>query len=211
MLYTNQGLLGKIPDNMIQGVFEGETLAAAMSASFALNATRLPIEKPFWVIGSGLVSLANDRGETITNRDGQPMAFSVLLIRFVKNGEKAPKPSMPDATHRYPDDVVATTKDQLAVADDKIFVSTVARDVRDAVDADNQYIRIVHTGVVAEAARAAQAANESNEKALVRICKAIYAIQDKDKPWVLESRDCAKLARDGHRYPAIYVNMVPAP
>lgn len=216
MLYTNQGLLGKIPDNMIQGVFEGETLAAAMSASFALNATRLPIGKPFWVIGGGLVSLANDRGETITNRDGQPMAFPVLLIRFVKkNGEKAPKPckatELPDATHRYPDSVVATTKDQLAVADEQIFVSTVARDVRDAVDADNQYIRIVHTGVVAEAARAAQAANENNEKALIRICKAIYAIQDKDKPWVLESHDCAKLARDGHRYPAIYVNMVPTP
>lgn len=201
---------------MIQGVFEGETLAAAMSASFALNATRLPINKPFWVIGSGLVSLANDKGETIMNRQGTPMAFPVLLIRFVANkGEKAPKPcnvnELPDKTHRFPESVIATTAEQLKVSDDTIFLSTVARDVRDAVDANNQYTRIQHIGIVAEAARAAQGSNMTNETALVSICKAIYAVQDKEQPWVLESNDCAKLAHDGHRYPAIYVNLLPAP
>lgn len=201
---------------MIQGVFEGETLAAAMSASFALNATRLPINKPFWVIGGGLISLANDRGETIMNRQGTPMAFPVLLVRFVvKKGEKAPKPckvnELPDKTHRFPESVIATTADQLNVAVDTIFLSTVARDVRDAVDANNQYTRIQHTGIVAEAARTAQTANMNNEAALISICNAIYAVQDKDQPWILESKDCAKLARDGHRYPAIYVNLLPAP
>lgn len=201
---------------MIQGVFEGETLAAAMSASFALNATRLPINKPFWVIGGGLVSLSNDRGETIMNRQGTPMAFPVLLIRFVvKKGEKAPEPckanELADKTHRFPENTIATTNEQLKMADDTIFLSTVARDVRDAVDANNQYTRIQHTGIVAEAARTAQASNMTNELALTSICKAIYTMQDKDQPWILESNDCAKLARDGHRYPAIYVNLLPAP
>lgn len=216
MLHADFGLSAKIPDNMIQGNFERENLSAALSASFALNATRLPVNKPFWVIGSGLVSLQSDSGETIMNRNGTPMSFPVLLIRLVKaSGEKAPTScsanALPNKTQRFPESVVATTADQLREAEDTLFVSTVARDVRDAVDANNQYVRIAHTGVVADAARAAQAANYTNEAALVAICKAIYAVQDSDKAWVLKPRDCTKLTRDGRRYPTIYVDMVPAP
>lgn len=197
---------------MIQGIFEGETLAAVLNATFALSATRLPVNKPFFVVGSSIVSLKNDKGEMIMNRDGSPMPFPVLLIRFANKGDSAPTKcaanKVPTKVQRFPAEVVtATIPTEDGVVSDTLFVSTIARDVRDAVDESNQFVRIQHTGVAADAARAAQTANDTNEKALVRICKAIYAMQDTGKCWVLKPNDCAKLTRDGRRYPAIYVNL----
>lgn len=212
MLYTNQGLLVKIPDNMIQGVFEGDAFAAVLNATYALSATRLPVNKPFFVVGSSIVSLKNDKGEMIMNRDGNPMPFPVLLIRFAKKGDSAPTKcaanKVPTKVQRFPAEVVtATIPRGEGVVNETLFLSTITRDVRDAVDAENQFVRIQHTGVAAEEARAAQAANDTNEKALVRICTAIYAVQDTGKCCVLKPNDCAKLSRDGRRYPAIYVNL----
>lgn len=197
---------------MIQGVFEGEAFAAVLNATFALSATRLPVNKPFFVVGSSIVSLKNDKGEMIMNRDGSPMPFPVLLIRFVKKGDTAPTKCAANKTptnkQRYPAEVVtATIPTENGVVSETLFLSTITRDVRDAVDESNQFVRIQHTGVAADAARAAQSANDTNEKALVRVCKAIYAIQDEGKCWVLKPNDCAKLTRDGRRYPAIYVNL----
>lgn len=197
---------------MIQGFFEGEAFSAVLSATFALSATRLPVEKPFFVVGSSIVSLKNDKGEMIMNRDGNPMPFPVLLIRFANKGDSAPTKCAanraPTKVQRFPAEVVtATIPAGEGVVNETLFLSTITRDVRDAVDAENQYVRIQHAGVAADAARAAQAANDTNEKALVRVCKAIYAIQDADKCWVLKPQDCAKLTRDGRRYPAIYVDM----
>lgn len=197
---------------MIQGVFEGEAFTAVLNATFALSATRLPVNKPFFVVGSSIVSLKNDKGEMIMNRDGTPMPFPVLLIRFVKKGDtapaKCPTNKTPTNKQRYPAEVVAAKIPEVdGVVDDTLYVSTITRDVRDAVDESNQFVRIQHTGVAAEAARAAQADNATNEKALVAICKAIYAVQDGGKCWVLKPNDCAKLTRDGRRYPAIYVNL----
>lgn len=147
------------------------------------------------------------------NRDGSPMPFPVLLIRFAKKGDTAPSNALPGKTptnkQRYPAEVVtATIPTEDGVVDDTLFLSTISRDVRDAVDAEHQFVRIQHTGVAADAARAAQAANDTNEQALVRVCKAIYAIQDKGKCWVLSPKDCVKLTRDGRRYPAIYVDLL---
>ena len=198
---------------MIQGVFEGEALSVVLNATFALSATRLPINKPFFVIGSSIVSLKNDKGEMIMNRDGSPMPFPVLLIRFAKKGDSAPSKCQTNKTptnkQRFPAEVVtATIPTGDGVVSETLFVSTIARDVRDAVDEANQFVRIQHTGVAADAARAAQAANDTNEKALVRICKAIYDVQDANKCWILKANDCAKLTRDGRRYPAIYVDLV---
>lgn len=197
---------------MIQVDFEGETLSAALNASFALSATRLPVNKPFFVVGSSVVSLKNDKGEMIMNRNGMPMPFPVLLIRFAKKGDTAPTKYAvnkdPSNKQRYPAEVIAASIPAgEGVVSETLFVSTIARDVRDAVDENNRYIRIAHTGVVADEARAAQAANMSNEAALVAICKAIYAVQDSGKAWVLKAHDCAKLTRDGRRYTAIYVDM----
>ena len=194
---------------MIQGVFEGDAFSAVLNATFALSATRLPVNKPFFVVGSSIVSLKNDKGETIMNRDGNPMPFPVLLIRFAKKGDSAPTKcaanKVPTKAQHYPPEVVTATIP--TEVDETLFLSTITRDVRDAVDAENQFVRIQHTGVAADAARAACAANDTNEKALVRVCKAIYAMQDEGKAWVLKPNDCAKLTRDGRRYPAIYVNM----
>lgn len=197
---------------MIQGFFEGEAFSAVLNATFALSATRLPVNKPFFVVGSSVVSLKNDKGEMIMNRDGNPMPFPVLLIRFANKGGSAPTKcaanKVPTKVQRFPAEVVtATIPAGEGVVNETLFLSTITRDVRDAVDAENQYIRIQHTGVAADAARAAQAANDTNEKALVRVCKAIYAMQDDGKCWVLKPNDCAKLTRDGRRYPAIYVNL----
>lgn len=197
---------------MIQGFFEGEAFSAVLNATFALSATRLPVNKPFFVVGSSIVSLKNDKGEMIMNRDGNPMPFPVLLIRFANKGCSAPTKcaanKVPTKVQRFPAEVVtATIPAGEGVVNETLFLSTITRDVRDAVDAENQYVRIQHTGVVAEAARAAQAANDTNEKALFRVCKAIYAMQDDGKCWVLKPNDCAKLTRDGRRYPAIYVNL----
>lgn len=197
---------------MIQGFFEGEAFSAVLNATFALSATRLPVNKPFFVVGSSVVSLKNDKGEMIMNRDGNPMPFPVLLIRFANKGGSAPTKcaanKVPTKVQRFPAEVVtATIPAGEGVVNETLFLSTITRDVRDAVDAENQYIRIQHTGVAADAARAAQAANDTNEKALVRVCKAIYAMQDNGKCWVLKPNDCAKLTRDGRRYPAIYVNL----
>lgn len=197
---------------MIQGIFEGEALSAVLNATFALSATRLPVNKPFFVVGSSIVSLKNDKGEMIMNRDGSPMPFPVLLIRFAKKGDTAPAKcqanKQPTNKQRYPAEVVtAKIPEEDGVVSDTLFISTIARDVRDAVDESNQFVRIQHTGVAADAARAAQAANDTNEKALIRICKAIYAVQDTGKCWELKPNDCAKLTRDGRRYPAIYVNL----
>lgn len=201
---------------MIQGVFEGNAFAAVLNATFALSATRLPIDKPFFVVGSSIVSLKNDKGEMIMNRDGSPMPFPVLLIRFAKKGDSAPSKcaanKVPSKVQRFPAEVVtATVPTEDGVVSDTLFLSTITRDVRDAVDEANQFVRIQHAGVAADAARAAQAANDTNEKALVRVCKAIYALQDAGKCWELKPNDCTKLTRDGRRYPAIYVDMVPAP
>lgn len=197
---------------MIQGIFEGEALSAVLNATFALSATRLPVNKPFFVVGSSIVSLKNDKGEMIMNRDGSPMPFPVLLIRFAKKGDTAPAKCQankaPTNNQRYPAEVVTSKNpEEDGVVSDTLFVSTIARDVRDAVDESNQFVRIQHTGVAADAARAASAANDTNEKALVRVCKAIYAVQDGGKCWELKPNDCAKLTRDGRRYPAIYVNL----
>lgn len=197
---------------MIQGFFEGEAFSAVLNAAFALSATRLPVNKPFFVVGSSVVSLKNDKGEMIMNRDGNPMPFPVLLIRFANKGGSAPTKcaanKVPTKEQRFPAEVVtATIPAGEGVVNETLFLSTIARDVRDAVDAENQYVRIQHTGVVADVARAAQAANDTNEKALIRVCKAIYAMQDEGKCWVLKPNDCAKLTRDGRRYPAIYVNL----
>lgn len=197
---------------MIQGFFEGEAFSAVLNATFALSATRLPVNKPFFVVGSSVVSLKNDKGEMIMNRDGNPMPFPVLLIRFANKGGSAPTKcaanKVPTKVQRFPAEVVtATIPAGEGVVNETLFLSTITRDVRDAVDAENQYVHIQHTGVAAEAARAAQAANDTNEKALVRVCKAIYAMQDEGKCWVLKPNDCAKLTRDGRRYPAIYVNL----
>lgn len=196
---------------MIQGVFEGDAFAAVLNATFALSATRLPVNKPFFVVGSSIVSLKNDKGEMIMNRDGNPMPFPVLLIRFAKKGDSAPAKCAANKTptnkQRYPAEVVTDKIPEGGVVDETLFLSTITRDVRDAVDAENQFVRIQHTGVAADAARAACAANDTNEKALVRVCKAIYAMQDEGKAWVLKPNDCAKLTRDGRRYPAIYVNL----
>ena len=197
---------------MIQGVFEGDAFAAVLNATFALSATRLPVNKPFFVVGSSIVSLKNDKGEMIMNRDGNPMPFPVLLIRFAKKGDTAPAKcaanKVPTKTQRFPAEVVAATiPTGDGVVSETLFVSTITRDVRDAVDERNQYVRIQHSGIAADAARAAQSANDTNEKALVRICKAIYAVQDTNKCWVLKANDCAKLTRDGRRYPAIYVDL----
>lgn len=146
------------------------------------------------------------------NRDGNPMPFPVLLIRFAKKGGSAPTKcaanKVPTKAQHYPAEVVAATiPAEDGVVSETLFLSTITRDVRDAVDAENQFIRIQHTGVAADAARAAQAANDTNEKALVRVCEAIYAMQDEGKAWVLKPNDCSKLTRDGRRYPAIYVNL----
>ena len=200
---------------MIQGVFEGEAFAAVLNATFALSATRLPVNKPFFVVGSSIVSLKNDKGEMIMNRDGSPMPFPVLLIRFAKKGDSAPMEcaanKVPTKVQHYsPEVVTATIPTEDGVVNETLFLSTITRDVRDAVDAENQFVRIQHTGVAADAARAAQAANDTNEKALVRVCTAIYDMQDEGKCWVLKPNDCAKLTRDGRRYPAIYVNLEPA-
>lgn len=197
---------------MIQGFFEGEAFSAVLNATFALSATRLPVNKPFFVVGSSVVSLKNDKGEMIMNRDGNPMPFPVLLIRFANKGNSAPTKcaanKVPTKVQRIPAEVVtATIPTGEGVVNETLFLSTITRDVRDAVDAENQYVRIQHTGVAAEAARAAQAANDTNEKALVRVCKAIYSMQDDGKCWVLKPNDCVKLTRDGRRYPAIYVNL----
>nr|DAU96993.1 MAG TPA: hypothetical protein [Bacteriophage sp.] len=197
---------------MIQGVFEGDAFAAVLNATFALSATRLPVGKPFFVVGSSILSLKHDKGEMIMNRDGSPMPFPVLLIRFVKKGDSAPSKCQasrqPNNKQRYPAEVVtATIPTEDGVVNETLFLSTITRDVRDAVDETNQFVRIQHTGVAADAARAAQAANDTNEKALVRICKAIYAVQDTGKCWILKANDCAKLTREGRRYPAIYVNL----
>ena len=196
---------------MIQGVFEGDAFAAVLNATFALSATRLPVNKPFFVVGSSIVSLKNDKGEMIMNRDGNPMPFPVLLIRFAKKGDSAPAKCAANKTptnkQRYSAEVVTDKIPEGGVVDETLFLSTITRDVRDAVDESNQFVRIQHTGVAADAARAACAANDTNEKALVRVCKAIYAMQDEGKCWVLKPNDCAKLTRDGRRYPAIYVNL----
>lgn len=197
---------------MIQGFFEGEAFSAVLNATFALSTTRLPVNKPFFVVGSSVVSLKNDKGEMIMNRDGNPMPFPVLLIRFANKGGSAPTKcaanKVPTKVQRFPAEVVtATIPAGEGVVNETLFLSTITRDVRDAVDAGNQYVCIQHTGVAAEAARAAQAANDTNEKALVRVCKAIYAMQDAGKCWVLKPNDCAKLTRDGRRYPAIYVDL----
>ena len=196
---------------MIQGVFEGDAFAAVLNATFALSATRLPVNKPFFVVGSSIVSLKNDKGEMIMNRDGSPMPFPVLLIRFSKKGDSAPAKCAANKTptnkQRYSAEVVTDKIPEGGVVDETLFLSTITRDVRDAVDESNQFVRIQHTGVAADAARAACAANDTNEKALVRVCKAIYAMQDEGKCWVLKPNDCAKLTRDGRRYPAIYVNL----
>lgn len=195
---------------MIQGVFEGDAFSAVLNATFALSATRLPVNKPFFVVGSSIVSLKNDKGEMIMNRDGSPMPFPILLIRFAKKGDSAPVKcaanKIPTNKQRYSAEVVID-KIPEGIVSETLFLSTITRDVRDAVDAENQFVRIQHTGVAADAARAAQAANDTNEKALVRVCKAIYAMQDDGKCWVLKPNDCAKLTRDGRRYPAIYVNL----
>lgn len=198
---------------MIQGVFEGDAFTAVLNATFALSTTRLPVNKPFFVVGSSIVSLKNDKGEMIVNRDGNPMPFTVLLIRFAKKGDSAPTKGavnkVPTKAQRFPAEVVAATiPEGEGVVDETLFLSSITRDVRDAVDAENQYVRIQHTGVAADEARAAQAANDTNEKALARVCKAIYAVQDAGKAWALKPNDCAKLTRDGRRYPAIYVNMM---
>ena len=197
---------------MIQGVFEGEAFSAVLNATFALSATRLPVNKPFFVVGSSIVSLKNDKGEMIMNRDGSPMPFPVLLIRFAKKGDTAPAKcaanKVPTKTQRFPAEVVAATiPTGDGIVSETLFVSTITRDVRDAVNEANQYVRIQHSGIAADAARAAQSANDTNEKALVRICKAIYAVQDTNRCWVLKANDCAKLTRDGRRYPAIYVDL----
>lgn len=197
---------------MIQGVFEGDAFAAVLNATFALSATRLPVNKPFFVVGSSIVSLKNDKGEMIMNRDGSPMPFPVLLIRFAKKGDSAPAKCAANKTptnkQRYSAEVVTDKiPEGDGVVNETLFLSTVTRDVRDAVDESNNFVRIQHTGVAADAARAACAANDTNEKALVRVCKAIYAMQDEGKAWVLKPNDCAKLTRDGRRYPAIYVNL----
>ena len=197
---------------MIQGVFEGDAFAAVLNATFALSATRLPVNKPFFVVGSSIVSLKNDKGEMIMNRDGSPMPFPTLLIRFANKGDSAPTKcaanKVPTKVQRFPAEAVtATIPTEDGVVSDTLFVSTITREVRAAVEAENQFVRIQHTGVAADAARAAQTANDTNEKALVRICKAIYAMQDTGKCWVLKPNDCAKLTRDGRRYPAIYVNL----
>ena len=196
---------------MIQGAFEGDAFAAVLNATFALSATRLPVNKPFFVVGSSIVSLKNDKGEMIMNRDGSPMPFPVLLIRFAKKGDSAPAKcaanKIPTNKQRYSAEVVTDKIPEGGVVDETLFLSTITRDVRDAVDESNQFVRIQHTGVAADAARAACAANDTNEKALVRVCKAIYAMQDEGKCWVLKPNDCAKLTRDGRRYPAIYVNL----
>lgn len=197
---------------MIQGVFEGDAFAAALNATFALSATRLPVNKPFFVVGSSIVSLKNDKGEMIMNRDGKPMPFPVLLIRFAKKGDSAPTKcasnKVPTKVQRFPAEVVtANIPEGDGVVSEVLFLSTITRDVRDAVDESNQFVRIQHTGVAAEAARAAQAENATNEKALIRVCNAIYSKQDEGKCWVLKPNDCAKLTRDGSRYPAIYVNL----
>lgn len=146
------------------------------------------------------------------NRDGSPMPFPVLLIRFAKKGDTAPTKCAANKTptnkQRYPAEVVTDKiPEGDGIVSETLFLSTITRDVRDAVDESNQFVRIQHTGVAADAARAAQAANDTNEKALVRVCKAIYAMQDEGKCWVLKPNDCAKLTRDGRRYPAIYVNL----
>ena len=182
---------------MIQGVFEGDAFAAVLNATFALSATRLPVNKPFFVVGSSIVSLKNDKGEMIMNRDGNPMPFPVLLIRFAKKGDSAPAKCAANKTptnkQRYPAEVVTDKiSEGDGVVSETLFLSTITRDVRDAVDAENQFVRIQHTGVAADAARAACAANDTNEKALVRVCKAIYAMQDEGKCWVLKPNDCAK-------------------
>ena len=180
---------------MIQGVFEGDAFAAVLNATFALSATRLPVNKPFFVVGSSIVSLKNDKGEMIMNRDGSPMPFPVLLIRFAKKGDSAPTKcqanKVPTKTQRFPAEVVtATIPTGDGVVSETLFVSTITRDVRDAVDERNQYVRIQHSGIAADAARAAQSANDTNEKALVRICKAIYAVQDTNRCWILKPNDC---------------------
>ena len=197
---------------MIQGVFEGDAFSAVLNATFALSATRLPVNKPFFVVGSSIVSLKNDKGEMIMNRDGNPMPFPVLLIRFAKKGDSAPTKcaanKVPTKVQHYPAEVVtATIPAENGVVNETLFLSTITRDVRDAVDAENQFVRIQHTGVAADAARAVCAANETDEKGLVRVCKAMYAMQEEGKCWVLKPNDCAKLTRDGRRYPAIYVNL----
>ena len=182
---------------MIQGVFEGDAFAAVLNATFALSATRLPGNEPFFVVGSSIVSLKNDKGEMIMNRDGSPMPFPVLLIRFAKKGDTAPAKcaanKVPTKVQRFPAEVVAATiPTGDGVVSETLFLSTITRDVRDAVDERNQFVRIQHSGVAADAARAAQAANETNEKALVRFCKAIYAVQATNKCWILKANDCAK-------------------
>lgn len=47
---------------MIQGVFEGDAFSAVLNATFALSATRLPVNKPFFVVGSSIVSLKMIKG-----------------------------------------------------------------------------------------------------------------------------------------------------
>lgn len=146
---------------MIQGVFEGEAFSAVLNATFALSATRLPVNKPFFVVGSSIVSLKNDKGEMIMNRDGSPMPFPVLLIRFAKKGDSAPAKCAANKTptnkQHYPAEAVADKiPEGDGVVSETLFVSTITRDVRDAVDETNQFVRIQHTGVAAEAARAAQ-------------------------------------------------------
>lgn len=202
---------------MIQGYYEGQTLSEVLKSAFALSAIRLPVNRPFWVIGGGLLTLSNEKGEAIMGMNGKPLPFPVLLLRFVKTDkEAAPKAEAkgerPTAKSgkRFHAETIAATKEDFGIADDVLFLSTVCRDVRDAVDNDNNFVRIAHTGIVAEEARSAQAEKLTNEMAVVKICKAIYAMQDNNKPWVLKPEDYTKLTRDGRRYQAIYVNMVQA-
>ena len=142
---------------MIQGVFEGDAFAAVLNATFALSATRLPVNKPFFVIGSSIVSLKNDKGEMIMNRDGNPMPFPVLLIRFAKKGDSAPAKcnKTPTNKQRYPAEVVTDKiPEGNGIVSETLFLSTITRDVRDAVNESNQFVRIQHTGVAADAAPA---------------------------------------------------------
>ena len=74
------------------------------------------------------------------NRDGNPMPFPVLLIRFVKAGDSAPAKCAANKTptnkQRFPAEVVtATIPAADGVVSETLFLSTITRDVRDAVDA----------------------------------------------------------------------------
>lgn len=202
---------------MIQGYVAGENLAEVLNAAFALSATRLPIGKAFWVVGGGLLTLKDDDGNVIMDRNGKPKPFPVLLIRFRKtNDETAPAGAAKGTLtatsgKRLNHETIATKEDHFKVGDEVLFLSTICRDVRDAVDDKNHFMRLAHEGVVADTARAALAAADSNEKAITRICKAIYDLQDtrgNGKPWALVPKDCTKLTRDGRRYPAYFVDMV---